>query len=34
MDDFYNKPLEIPVSNYRRKRFDELKSIQVSVERR
>ena len=27
-DDFYNKPLEIPVSNYRRKRYGELRSIQ------
>jgi hypothetical protein len=28
LDDFYNKPLEIPVSNYRRKRYTELRSIQ------
>ncbi len=28
MDDMYNKPPEISVSNHRRKKFDELKSIQ------
>ena len=26
-DDFYNKPLEIPVTNHRRKRYDELVSV-------
>ena len=28
MDDFYSKPLEIPVNNHRRKRYGELKSVQ------
>lgn len=28
MDDFYNKPMEVPVSNYRRRHYDDLKSVQ------
>ncbi len=28
MDDFYNKPLEIPLSNHRRKKYSDLKSVQ------
>jgi len=28
MDDFYNKPMEVPVSNHRRRYYGDLKSVQ------